>query len=142
MKIFYLICLLCLAFCVDVVKNNKEESNRIVFDKNEWVARMQWLVQKKSRYRNEWPWNVLYYDGSVWWCDCKIILLIPLIYLNFISFNFIIFQAVTYRKHYSMEETFTTPLLEVISVIYPIQEMLLLKYFIKNAMTDLLILLD
>ena len=98
MKSFYLICLLSLAFCADFLEEKKEESNYIVFNKNEWVSRMQWLAQQKSKYKNQWPWNVLYYDGSVWWCDCKIIILIPLIYSNLLSFLLYYFLGSNLQK--------------------------------------------
>ncbi len=49
----------------------KEKDTWIAFDKNEWIKRMEYLADKPTIYRNEYPWNVLYYDGSTFWCDCK-----------------------------------------------------------------------
>ena len=37
----------------------------------EWVKRMEWITDyPRSSYRNEWPFNVLYWDGSRWFGDC------------------------------------------------------------------------
>lgn len=43
----------------------------IVFDKVEWVKRMEKVANEPSVYRNKWPWNVLYWDGTKWFADCS-----------------------------------------------------------------------
>ena len=39
--------------------------------KTEWVNKLEKLVKEPSSYRNKYPWNLLYWDGSRWWCDCS-----------------------------------------------------------------------
>lgn len=43
----------------------------IVFDKTEWVRRMEKVAAQPSVYRNKWPYNVLYWDGYKWFADCS-----------------------------------------------------------------------
>ncbi len=40
-------------------------------DKTEWVKRMETVANKKSVYKNVWPYNVLYWDGEKWYADCS-----------------------------------------------------------------------
>ncbi len=68
--------LISLCFLISMVLSVKlvdeNESNaKIMFNKTEWVKRMETLAKGKSQYRMEYPWNVLLYDGTYWWCDCK-----------------------------------------------------------------------
>ena len=44
---------------------------RIMFNKNEWVKRLEVLASRKTKYRAQFPNNVLLYDGTYWWCDCN-----------------------------------------------------------------------
>jgi len=44
---------------------------KIVFDKDEWINRLQELTTRSTQYKNEFPYNLLLYDGSNWWCDCN-----------------------------------------------------------------------
>lgn len=60
MRTVLVLCLLYLSTCA-----------YIVFDKDEWVRRMETVANKPSTYRNEYPWNVLYWDGSRWYADCN-----------------------------------------------------------------------
>ena len=39
--------------------------------KNEWVHKLEVLAKQPSHYRNRYPYNLLYWDGSSWWCDCS-----------------------------------------------------------------------
>ena len=43
---------------------------KIMFDKNEWVRRLEVLASRKTKYKAKFPNNVLLYDGTYWWCDC------------------------------------------------------------------------
>ena len=39
--------------------------------KAKWVSDLITLARdRKSKYKNSWPYNVLYYDGTYWWADC------------------------------------------------------------------------
>ena len=39
--------------------------------KDDWVRDLITLGRdRKSKYKNSWPYNVLYYDGTYWWADC------------------------------------------------------------------------
>ena len=38
---------------------------------NEWVEKLKTLARGKSNYRAEFPWNLLYWDGSRFWADCS-----------------------------------------------------------------------
>ena len=44
--------------------------SRIVMNKDEWVQKLESLAQRSTIYKNVWPYNVLYCDGSNWYCDC------------------------------------------------------------------------
>ena len=48
-----------------------ESTSRIVMTKNEWVNKLITLANSKSRYTQEYPYNVLYYDGTTWSADCS-----------------------------------------------------------------------
>ena len=45
-------------------------SSKIAMNKNQWVAALQQLVTRKTIYKCAYPYNVLYYDGEYWYCDC------------------------------------------------------------------------
>ena len=38
--------------------------------KDEWVYRLQTLASWHSLYRNKYPYNLLYWDGTRYWADC------------------------------------------------------------------------
>ena len=46
-------------------------SSRIVMTKKEWVTKLKTLANRKTIYSNEWPKNVLYFDGTYWYADCS-----------------------------------------------------------------------
>lgn len=46
-------------------------TSRIVMTKDEWVERMIYLANQKTKYDNTYPHNVLYYDGYYWYADCN-----------------------------------------------------------------------
>ena len=58
MKYILILCLLALT------------CSRIVMNKNQWVSALETLASRKTRYKNVYPYNVLYYDGMYWYCDC------------------------------------------------------------------------
>ena len=39
--------------------------------KKEFVSKLETLAKQKSKYRMKYPYNLLYWDGSTWWCDCS-----------------------------------------------------------------------
>ena len=45
-------------------------TEKIVLTKAEWVSKLKTLANSKSKYSQEYPKNVLYYDGTYWWADC------------------------------------------------------------------------
>lgn len=44
---------------------------RIVMTKTQWVERMEKVANEKSYYKNVYPYNVLYWDGTQWSADCS-----------------------------------------------------------------------
>lgn len=44
---------------------------KIVMNKTEWVNRMEKVANQPSYYKNVWPYNVLYWDGTHWYADCS-----------------------------------------------------------------------
>jgi len=58
MKKFLILCLL--AFI----------TSKIVMTKTQWVQKLQELAKRKTVYKMAYPWNVLYCDGKIWYCDC------------------------------------------------------------------------
>ena len=45
-------------------------NSKIIMTKDQWVADLITIAKGKSEYRNWWPYNVLYWDGRKWYCDC------------------------------------------------------------------------
>ena len=45
-------------------------NSKIVMTKDQWVADLITIAKSPSEYRNWWPYNVLYWDGRKWYCDC------------------------------------------------------------------------
>ena len=45
-------------------------NSKIVMTKDQWVADLITIAKSKSTYKNVWPYNVLYWDGNKWYCDC------------------------------------------------------------------------
>ena len=46
-------------------------TNQLPITKEKWVSDLITLARdRKSQYSNQYPYNVLYYDGSVWYADC------------------------------------------------------------------------
>jgi len=45
-------------------------NSKIVTTKDKWVSDLITLAKSKSTYKNVWPYNVLYWDGNKWYCDC------------------------------------------------------------------------
>ena len=39
--------------------------------KQAWVSKLESLAKQPTHYRNKYPYNLLYWDGSSWWCDCS-----------------------------------------------------------------------
>ena len=48
-----------------------ETSAHIVMNKTQWVERLEKVANQPSIYRNVWPYNVLYWDGTHWYADCS-----------------------------------------------------------------------
>lgn len=46
-------------------------TSKILLTKAQWVDRLKTLARRKTKYSNEYPKNVLYYDGTYWWADCS-----------------------------------------------------------------------
>ena len=59
----YIVLILALFALVDTAK--------VMFNKNEWVKRLEVLASRKTKYRAQFPNNVLLFDGTYWWCDCN-----------------------------------------------------------------------
>ena len=45
-------------------------NSKIVMTKDQWVADLITIAKSPSEYRNYYPYNVLYWDGKKWYCDC------------------------------------------------------------------------
>ena len=45
-------------------------NSKIVMTKDQWVNALIKIAKSPSEYRNWWPYNVLYWDGRKWYCDC------------------------------------------------------------------------
>ena len=46
--------------------------SRIIFNsQKEWVDAMKKCATYRTAYRNQYPWNLLYWDGSILWADCS-----------------------------------------------------------------------
>ena len=45
-------------------------NSKIIMTKDQWVADLITIAKSPSEYRNWWPYNVLYWDGRKWYCDC------------------------------------------------------------------------
>lgn len=43
---------------------------RIICTEKELVKNLKSIARGRSSYRNEWPWNLLYWDGERFWADC------------------------------------------------------------------------
>ena len=39
--------------------------------RSEFVSKLEKLAKEPSKYRMKYPYNLLYWDGSTWWCDCS-----------------------------------------------------------------------
>ena len=39
--------------------------------RSEFVSKLEKLAKEPSKYRMKYPYNLLYWDGSKWWCDCS-----------------------------------------------------------------------
>ena len=48
-----------------------QSTSRIVMTKSEWVQKLITLAKSSSKYSNNYPYNLLYYDGSKWYADCS-----------------------------------------------------------------------
>ena len=48
-----------------------ESTSRIVMTKDEWVQKLITLAYSPSYYSQQYPYNVLYYDGERWSADCS-----------------------------------------------------------------------
>ena len=47
------------------------QDNRQLITKDKWVNDLITLARdRRSKYSNQYPYNVLYYDGSIWYADC------------------------------------------------------------------------
>jgi len=45
-------------------------NSKIMLTKDKWVDSLIAIAKKPSEYRAQWPYNVLYWDGRKWFCDC------------------------------------------------------------------------
>ena len=43
---------------------------KIMMTKDQWVNALIKIAKSPSEYRMKWPYNVLYWDGRKWYCDC------------------------------------------------------------------------
>ena len=46
------------------------EKNKKLITKNQWVQSLIELARRETRYINMDPFNLLYYDGRIWYADC------------------------------------------------------------------------
>ena len=47
------------------------QDNRQLITKDKWVNDLITLARdRRSKYSNQYPYNVLYYDGNIWYADC------------------------------------------------------------------------
>ena len=44
--------------------------DRQILTKDQWVNYLVTLANRKSKYSNVYPYNVLYFDGTYWYADC------------------------------------------------------------------------
>ena len=45
--------------------------SKIVMTKDEWVERLVYVANKKSKYSQKYGYNALRWDGEKFWCDCS-----------------------------------------------------------------------
>ena len=45
------------------------QQNKKIISKEQWVQSLIELAKGKSKYMNQYPFNLLYYDGEVWYAD-------------------------------------------------------------------------
>ncbi len=43
---------------------------KIMMTKDQWVNALIKIANSPSEYRNKYPYNVLFWDGKKWYCDC------------------------------------------------------------------------
>ena len=46
------------------------QQNKKIITKEQWVQYLIVLAKGKSKYMNVYPFNLLYFDGEVWYADC------------------------------------------------------------------------
>ena len=46
------------------------EKNKKLITKNQWVQSLIELAKRETRYMNTDPYNLLFYDGRIWYADC------------------------------------------------------------------------
>ena len=54
---------LVLLVAILAIVNNK-------ISKDKWVSDLITIAKSPSEYKSKWPYNVLYWDGRRWYCDC------------------------------------------------------------------------
>ena len=45
-------------------------NSKVVMTKDQWVAALVKIAKSPSEYKSVYPYNVLYWDGKKWYCDC------------------------------------------------------------------------
>ena len=46
-------------------------ASKVIMTKNEWVDRLIYVANKKTKYSQEYGYNALRWDGQKFWCDCS-----------------------------------------------------------------------
>jgi len=46
------------------------QRNQKILSKDQWVKYLIELANRQTEYSNVYPYNVLYYDGAIWYADC------------------------------------------------------------------------
>ena len=62
-----LIYLIILIFIFDEINNQK---NQKIIIKEQWVEYLIELANRETKYINIYPYNLLYFDGEIWYADC------------------------------------------------------------------------
>ena len=63
----YLVNLIILIFLFNVINNQK---NQKIISKAQWVKFLIELAKRETKQINIFPFNLLYFDGEVWYADC------------------------------------------------------------------------
>ena len=53
-----------------VIIGTKIGKDKKIISKDKWVSDLITLAQRRTTYNNQYPYNLLYYDGTYWSADC------------------------------------------------------------------------